>query len=126
MIRYERAPDIKRRMEEIASVLGLSHIDFSRLGCVRSFGSRSRYVLARCHGLSKVFQHALGIDARYVIEIVSENFGKLSEEEKTKTLIHELLHIPKSFGGGFRHHKNHVNRRTVERAYRRYVEGKLL
>ena len=57
-----------------------------------------------------------------MIEIITEKFEKLPEEEKTKTLIHELLHIPKSFGGGFRHHKPYVNRKIVERAYQEYLK----
>ena len=41
-------------------------------------------------------------------------------EEKVKTLIHELMHIPKAFGGGFRHH-DVVNRKNVENLYKRYA-----
>jgi predicted metallopeptidase len=33
-------------------------------------------------------------------------------------LIHELLHIPKGFSGGFRPHKGYVDRVTVEHLYR--------
>ena len=59
----------------------------------------------------------------YLIEIVSEKFDRLHPEEQTRTLIHELMHIPKSFGGGFRHHRPYVNRRTVDRMYKLYKEG---
>lgn len=64
-------------------------------------------------------QTALGVKAHYVIEVISEKFDKLSEEERTKTIIHELMHIPKSMGGGFRQH-DFVCRRNVDQMYRQY------
>jgi predicted metallopeptidase len=39
-------------------------------------------------------------------------------------LIHELLHIPTSFGGGFRHHRDWVDRQRVERVYRMLRESR--
>jgi len=120
-ISYQRDTGLEREVRRISSVLGMEHIDHSRLAVVRSEGTKSRRVLARCHALSRIFQHALGIRAHYIIEIVSENFDRLPDDEKLRTLIHELMHIPRSFGGGFRHHRPYVNRRTVERAYRKYI-----
>ena len=55
--------------------------------------------------------------AAYTIEVVSEIFDKMSDEEKEKTLIHELMHIPGGFSGGFRPHKGYVERRYVEEVY---------
>ena len=117
-IKYSHAPDISERALSIAEKLGMNH-DFSRIVCVRSHGSASRHVLARCHALPRIMQMALDKKPHYVIEVISENFDKLGEEEQAKTLIHELMHIPKRFGGGFRHH-DHVTRRHVEMMYRRY------
>jgi predicted metallopeptidase len=57
-----------------------------------------------------------------VVEVLSEHYDSLPEDEKEKTLIHELLHIPNSFGGGFRHHKNWVTLRRVEALYRQLKE----
>jgi predicted metallopeptidase len=121
-VSYTRDPDLESLVRRIANTLGMDHIDHARLAVVRSTGTRSRRVLARCHALSRVFQDALGIQAHYVIELLSENFDRLSSEDKTKTLIHELMHIPHSFAGGFRHHSNYVNRRTVDSAYREYLK----
>ena len=121
MIEYHRDGELDLRLRHIVERLGMSHIDISRVIAVRSRGSKSRRVLARCHTLSRVFQKALGVGSHYIIEVVSENFDRLSQEDRTRTLIHELMHIPKSFGGGFRHHRPYVNRRTVERAYQRYL-----
>ena len=49
---------------------------------------------------------------------MAEQYDQLSIDEKEKTLIHELLHIPRSFGGGFRHHKDWVTRRRVEELHK--------
>lgn len=120
-VQYTRDAGLEEAVRRIAVTLGMEHIDHSRVAVVRSTGTRSRRVLARCHALSRIFQDALGIEAHYVIEVLEENFSRLSEEDKLKTLIHELMHIPRSFAGGFRHHGNYVNRRTVDRMYREYL-----
>jgi predicted metallopeptidase len=118
MIKYRSAPDIQARVESIATKLGFRH-PANRIVCVRSTGSASRHVLARCHALPRIMQFALASEAHYVIEVISEKFDKLSEEEQDKTLIHELMHIPKSFGGGFIYH-NVVNRSNVDVMYKKY------
>ncbi len=119
MINYREDPEIKANVLSIIKKLNMSHIDPKRVICIRSRGTKSKRVVARCHVLPRIMQEALKIKPHYVIEVISERFDKLSEEEKIKTLIHELLHIPKSFGGGFRHH-DYVNRKTVEKLYRKY------
>ena len=122
-IKYEPAPDLEQMARDIVIKTNMKHIDLTRVVCVRSRGSKSRRVIARCHALSRIFQHALDIKAHYIIEAVSEHFDSLSKEDKIKTMIHELMHVPKSFRGGFRHHSNYVNRRNVERMYRVYKGG---
>ncbi len=119
MISYSKAPDVEQEVVDIARSLELNHIDLSRVVCIRSFGSKSRRTLARCHTISRIVQKSLDIGAHYIIEVIAEQFDKLPQEEKTKTLIHELLHIPKSFGGGFKHH-DFVNHKNVEKLYRQY------
>jgi predicted metallopeptidase len=46
----------------------------------------------------------------------------LSEAEKEKTLIHELLHIPHGFSGGFRPHKGYIDKKTVELLHKKLQE----
>lgn len=118
-IKYELAEDIMARLYDIAKRIGMEHVKFSGVYAVRSKGSQSRGTLARCHALGKIWQKCLNINAVYIIEIINERFEKMSREEQDKTLIHELMHIPKSFGGGFKHH-NIVNRRNVEKLYKVY------
>jgi len=117
MIQYELAEDIDLRVKEILKRLKMIHVDETRLICLRSRGSGSRRVLARCHGLSRIWQQALDKAPHYIIEILSERFDKLNEEDQTKVLIHEVLHIPHCFGGGFRSHKPFVTRAKVQRMY---------
>ena len=118
MIKYYKAPDIENLVREISDKLYIRH-DLSRIACIKSAGSKSKHTLARCHTISKAIQTGLDIKAHYVIEIISENFDKLSLDDKVKTLIHELMHIPKAFGGGFKGH-HYVNKRSVEKMYDEY------
>ncbi|MGA3404242.1 MAG: putative metallopeptidase [Candidatus Bathyarchaeia archaeon] len=120
--RYERAPDVSELAYFIIDKLNFAHIPKNRVYCYRSHGSKARNVIARIHSLPKIWQQALSEPAYYVVEVLSEHYDSLPEDEKEKTLIHELLHIPNSFGGGFRHHKNWVTRRRVEALYRQLKE----
>lgn len=111
-LKYEPALDLKQRMDEIVRVLGMRHVELERVECLRSFGSSSRGTIARCHALGKLMQRAMGTRAFYAIEFL-ERFDKLDKKEQDKVIIHELLHIPKSFGGGFRHH-DFVHEKNVD------------
>jgi len=119
-IKYELAEDIMARLYDIAKKLEMEHVRLSGVYAVRSRGSQSRGTIARCHALSKIWQKCLNIKAVYIIEIISERFDRMTREEQDKTLIHELMHIPKSFGGGFIHH-NVVNERNVNNLYNVYL-----
>ena len=127
MIQYGLAEDIDLRVKEIIRKLKMTHIDETRVICLRSKGSGSRRVIARCHGLSRIMQVALDKKPHYIIEILSERFDRLSREDQTKVLIHEVLHIPHCFGGGFRTHKFYVTRTKVQKVYDEFikVESKL-
>lgn len=117
-MRYEDAPDLRARMQEIVQVLGMKHIDLERVECMRGLNSRSRGTIARCHALGKLMQNAMKTKAFYAIEFL-ERFDKMSRAEQDKVIIHELMHIPKSFGGGFRHH-DFVCERNVEILYEKF------
>ncbi len=121
-IKYEKAEDIQNKINDIARTL-FPHVKIDSVVCIRSFGSSSKGTIARCHALGKAMQLALGRRGFYVIEVISKRFDRMSEIDKTKTLIHELMHIPKTFGGGFIHH-DVVHERNVERMYQHYCNLK--
>lgn len=122
-MRYEPAPDVEALAKRIARTLGMKWLDFSRIHFLRTYGSKSR-AIARVSGLPRVFQLALNTKAHYVVEVIAERFDKLPEGEKEKVIIHELLHIPKSMGGGYRHH-DYVSRRRVEELWRVWRANKV-
>src|SRR3989338_7019078 len=121
-MKYEPAPDVQFIAEEISKML-FPHVILERVKYFRSYGSSSRGTIARCHALGKLMQKAIGIKAFYALEFISERFDNLSEEDKSKTIIHELMHIPNTFGGGFKHH-NFVTERNVNKMYKAYLNNK--
>lgn len=117
---YSEASDVKKLADEIAESLGLFHVVPQYVFCVRSKGSASIRTIARIHGLGKVWQETLNLPAAYVIEVISEKYDKMTEEDREKTVIHELLHIPRAFAGGFRPHKGYIDDETVEHLHRTF------
>lgn len=123
-IKYYPALDVKEKAFEIIQVLGWDHIQIESLAFLRSLGSISRGTIARCHTLGKAMQMGMGRKKGfYVIEVIAERFDRLSERDKIETIIHELMHIPKTFGGGFVHHDK-VNDFTVRKVYEHYCNLK--
>lgn len=121
-MKYEDAPDLKERMIDIVNALGMEHIDVGRVECLRSKGSSSRRTIARCHALGKLMQKAMKNRAFYAIEFL-ELFEKMSRKDQDKVIIHELLHIPKTFGGGFRQH-DFVCEKNVDLFYEKFASYK--
>lgn len=119
---YSEAPDVKKMADEITEKLGFFHVVPQFVFCIRSKGSASRRTIARIHGLGKVWQETLNLPSAYVIEVISERFDKFTQEDKEKTIIHELLHIPATFAGGFRPHKGYIDDETVEQLHKTYRE----
>ncbi|MBN1283367.1 MAG: metallopeptidase [Proteobacteria bacterium] len=121
-MQYSIALDLQKRMCEIVRRLGLAHVDCNRVVCFRSVGSKTKRVIARCHALPKIMQLAMEVKAWYAIEFL-ERFERLTEADQDMTIIHELMHIPKTFGGGFRHH-DFVSRRNVEKMYKTFLQSR--
>jgi len=121
-MKYEEAPDLQARMEDFVRTLEMDHINLARVRCLRSYGSSTKRTIARCHALGKFMQKAMGTPAFYAIEFL-EKFEKLKPEDQDKVIIHELMHIPKTFGGGFRQH-DYVCEENIEQFYRLFLKRK--
>ena len=117
-MRYEHAQDIQDIAIEISNLL-FPHVKLERVKCFRSYGTSSSGTIARCHTIGKLIQKAMNVQAFYVLEFLSERFDRLNKEEQIKVIIHELMHIPATFGGGFRHH-DHVCHKNIEKNYKAY------
>ena len=124
-LKYLEAPDVKQLVDKIIDSLDLSHVVPRSVHCYRSKGSKSKRIIARIHGFGKIWQKAVGLPPAYIIEVISERYDRLSQEDKEKTLIHELLHIPKGFKGGFRPHKGYISRRRIDSLHREYTKKRL-
>jgi predicted metallopeptidase len=118
-IKYCEAPEIKKQIDQLAEELELFHVVPQFVYCIRSRGSKAKRTIARIHGLGRLWQDVLNIPPSYTIEVISEIYDKMSPVEKEKTLIHELLHIPGGFSGGFRPHKGYVERKIVDELYQK-------
>ena len=116
-MRYQKAPDIKYQIGKLVTQLHLNYINLKNIHCIRSFDVKTR-AIARIWGMSRLFKEVAGIDPHYIIEVNSRRFDKLDKREKIKTLIHELLHIPKTFSGALLPHRGRyhsINDAEVEK-----------
>ncbi len=95
--------DIQQRLEEIVNKLRFDHIVLPQVHCYRTRGSKAR-AYARTWMFPKIFQKVLNVRPAYVIEVIHEKFNRLSYDDQTRVLIHELLHIPKNFSGSLLPH----------------------
>lgn len=122
---FELAPDVDKRIKVIVRALDLGHVSDKHIIGMRSTGSKSR-AIARIWGLPRIWQQALYLKAYYVIEVVSERFDKQSPEDQDRTLIHELMHVPKTFSGALVPHEcfgKRIDYKSVDKLYRRFKEA---
>lgn len=122
----QHAPDIQMNVKELASILGMDHVQPEGIICMRSFKSKSN-ALARIWSFPRIWQMALNKGPHYVIEVLSEKFDRMTQEEQLKVLIHELLHIPQTFSGALVPHKcfgRRIDDKRVDILYKKYKEQK--
>lgn len=116
-MKYEKAFDIKQKIDLLIKDLDFNYIKSTNVHCIRSFDVKTR-AIARIWGMAKLFNEVVGIEPHYIIEVNHKKFDKLNEREKIKTLIHELMHIPKTFSGALLPHRgryHRINDREVEK-----------
>lgn len=122
---FKKAPDVQNRLKDILNKIEMNYVRFEQIAAIRSFGSKSR-AIARIWAFPTIWQEALELKPHYVIEVLSEKFDKLGLEQQTKTLIHELLHIPSTFSGALRPHRTgsfHLGR-ELEKVVMEYKKSK--
>ncbi|MEK7565799.1 MAG: putative metallopeptidase [Patescibacteria group bacterium] len=122
---WQLAPDIKSRLDRLLKADIFPHIQPLQITAMRGTGSKGR-AIARIWSFPKPWQIALEIGPRYIIEVIAEHFDKLSASDKDRTLIHELMHIPKNFSGALlshRHHSQNINRRSVDDLYKKFYDN---
>lgn len=116
-MQYKLAPEIKKQIRMLVRELNFTHIKVEQIHCIRSFDAKTR-AYARIWGMSRLFKEVAGIEPNYIIEVNARRFDKLTDREKMKTLIHELMHIPKTFSGALLSHRgphHEINDRAVEK-----------
>lgn len=100
MVEYIEAPELKEKAIEIAKLFNLDHIDFDRVHFYR-YSCKTR-TCAKITGFFKTLQLAYPhIRPFYVITFNNYNFLRETEQQQRQTILHELLHIPKTFSGEF-------------------------
>lgn len=117
IMNYALAPEIQRTVVQLIKRLDMKYIDPLRIHCIRSLDAKTR-AYARIWGMSRLFKEVAGLKPNYIIEVNARKFDKLPEREKIKTLIHELMHIPKTFSGALLSHRgkyHRINEREVEK-----------
>ena len=110
---------LTQRVRGLVDAIEFSHIPKHRIFSFRTDESRAR-AYSSTRAFPKIFQTVLEIEPAYVIEVLNKYYNKLTEEEKTKVLIHELLHIPRNFSGSLLPHLSGYKtiEREVDKIYR--------
>jgi len=119
-MKYSKAPEIKEQIDLLIKKLGFTYMNPKNIHCIRSFDAKTR-AYARIWGMAKLFKEVAGLEPNYIIEVNAKKFDKLSERDKLKTLVHELMHIPKTFSGALLSHRgkyHRINDREVEKILR--------
>lgn len=124
-LEWSRDRELQMRVVELISACKLKYIKIDRVFCCRSRGAKTKAV-ARIWGFPRIWQEFLNLEPAYVLEVVEEKFTKLTIEEQDKTLLHELLHIPKNFSGALLSHRRRggVNKNKVCQLYQMYEKYK--
>lgn len=122
----EPAPDIDRLIKHVLRRVDFPHIKATHITGMRSRRATSR-AYARIWSFPKIWQQALNHPPHYIIEVLSQHFDNLSPDDKVRTIIHELMHIPKNFSGALVPHRGihkRINHGAVEQLFKMYQSKK--
>jgi predicted metallopeptidase len=89
---------LKGLLKKTIKEAGVDWVKPQRVFTYRSINANTR-AYARIWGLSRIWQKALKVEPAYILEVISEKYDRLSENEKARVLLHEVTHIPKNFSG---------------------------
>ncbi len=103
-INWEDAKDIQKRINFLIKKVPIDWVTPKNIYAFRSINANTR-AYARIWGLGRIWQQALDLEPSYVIEVISEKFDHLSQDQKDEILLHEIAHIPKNFSGSLMPHK---------------------
>lgn len=121
-MKYSLAPDIKKKIDLLVDKLNFNYIKKENVHCIRSLDAKTR-AYARIWGMAKLFKEVAGLEPHYIIEVNARRFDKLNQREQIKTLIHELMHIPKTFSGALLSHRgkyHRINDHEVEKIIKKF------
>lgn len=122
-MKLERARDLDDRIREVVERLNMEHIKPDQVVAFRSTGATAR-ARARIYAMPRIWQEALEVKPHYCIEFLSQHFDHLSDDDQWRVIIHELMHIPKTFSGALVPHigkgrRHQVTHQTVEMMFKR-------
>lgn len=117
-----KAPDIDELIKKIVDKLEMVHIKPEQITAFRSKGATAR-ARARIYAMPRIWQHALDIKPHYCIEFLTQHFDHLKFDDQLRVIIHELMHIPKTFSGALvphrgKGHRHLVTHQTVEKLFK--------
>ena len=111
---YEEAKEAKKIAENILSSGMYDYVELSKIAFLKSKkkkrvlkngkdskNSKPRNYIAKIHTISKIWFSVFPENTPvFVIEVASENFDHLSQDQKEQTMLHELYHIVPSGESG--------------------------
>ncbi|MDD4353321.1 MAG: putative metallopeptidase [Candidatus Nanoarchaeia archaeon] len=122
-LKFQRAIVEEAIMKDIVEKLGWNYLNTDQIRCVFSKNTSTSRVIGRIWSTPRIFSEVFETKPMYVIELIDKRYSNLSDKDKVKVIIHELLHIPKTFSGALSPHKNMaktLNCKTVDALLKEY------
>ncbi len=124
-LKLKRAYEEEGLVKDIVEKFNWNYLNTEQIRCVFSKNSSAKRVLGRIWSTPKIFSEVFETKPLYIIELLENRYTRLSEKDKIKVLIHELLHIPKTFSGALSPHTKMaktLNCKTVDSLFDEYMK----